>query len=134
MIRLRLLIQVLALAGCNMPSAEFRGQPATRVTVHGSTFDVRVKGKRAEAVRINPEYAPRFGPIRERAGVAMAAVSGCKVLSVTGDQAQAFGRLNCGKGAAPKRIRPVVLDCVPVRGSGIPEIGQIRVDLDCDSA
>lgn len=131
---IRLFISLLALAGCNLPSAEYRGLAPTRVTVQGSTFDIRQRGTRAEAIRINPEYAPRFGPIRERAGMAMAMVSGCKVVSVTGDQAQAFGRLNCGKGTGPKRVKPLALDCVPVRGSGIPEIGQIRVDLDCDPA
>lgn len=134
MIRTFVFITLLALAACNYPSAEYRGSPVTRVSVQGSTFDVRVNGRRAEAIRINPEYAPRFGPIRERVAVAMAAVSGCKVASVTGDQAQAFGRLDCGKGAAPRRVRPRALDCVPVRGTGIREIAQVRIDLDCDPA
>ncbi|KIN65301.1 putative lipoprotein [Sulfitobacter noctilucae] len=120
--------------GCNMPSPAFRGAAATRVKVEGSTFDVRIKGLRAEAIRINPEYAPRFGPIRYRAALAMQLVSGCDVLSVSGDQAQAFGRLKCGTKAARRVRRPRELDCVPVRGSGIPEIGQLRVELDCDPA
>lgn len=85
------------LAACNTPSPHFRGIAPTRVTVQGSTFDVRVKGKLAEAIRINPEYAPRFSPIRERAGIAMAQVSGCRVKEVRGDQALALGILTCGK-------------------------------------
>ena len=85
----------LFLAGCNMPGPHFRDLPATRVTVDGSTFDVRVRDELAEAMRINMEYAPRFGPIRGRAARAMALVSGCEVREVRGDQALATGLLDC---------------------------------------
>jgi len=85
----------LALAACNTAGPHFRGLPATTVTVEGSTFDVRVRGDMAEAIRTNSEYAPRFGVIRERAGRAMAMVSGCEVKEVRGDQSQATGLLKC---------------------------------------
>lgn len=93
-----LIILGLCLAACNTPGLHFRGLPATRVTVDGSTFDVRVRDRLAEALRVNPEYAPRFGPIRGRAAVAMQHVSGCKVTEVRGDQALATGLLDCGNG------------------------------------
>ena len=86
---------MLFATGCNMPRAGFSGLPVQQVIVDGSVFDVRVKGAQAEAIRINMEYAPRFGPIRDRAGRAMAQASGCKVVHVVGDQAVAIGRLNC---------------------------------------
>lgn len=86
---------IVVLAGCNTAGPHFRGLPATRVTVDGSTFDVRVRDNLAEAIRINVEYAPRFSPVRERAGRAMAQVSGCRVKEVRGDQAQATGLLEC---------------------------------------
>ncbi len=89
------LLLLTALTACNTPSPAFRGLPPTRVTVDGSTFDVRVREDRAEAIRINPEYAPRFGPIRTRAAAAMAQVSGCDVKAVGGDQALAVGILDC---------------------------------------
>jgi len=82
--------------GCNMPSTNFSGLPATAITVDGSDFDVRVNGNQAEAIRTNMEYAPRFGPIRDRAERAMAQVSGCEVTHVAGDQALAVGKLDCG--------------------------------------
>ncbi|MCX7558625.1 hypothetical protein OS190_03540 [Sulfitobacter sp. F26204] len=129
-----LFICFIFLSACNTPSPAFRGLPYTRISVEESTFDVRISGQRAEAIRINQEYAPRFGVIRHRAAYAMARVSGCRVVTVTGDQAQAFGRLACGKRRVIERDDPMTLDCVPVRGSGIREIGQIRIDLDCDAA
>lgn len=89
------LVMVFA-TGCNMPSAKFSGLPATAITVDGSDFDVRVNGNQAEAIRTNMEYAPRFGPIRDRAARAMAEVSGCEVTHVAGDQALAVGKLDCG--------------------------------------
>lgn len=61
----------------------------------GSVFNVRVGANLAEAVRINREYAPRFGPILTRAAFAMAKVSGCRVKGVLGDQALATGVLVC---------------------------------------
>jgi hypothetical protein len=91
----RMMALVLTLAACNAPSPHFRGSPVTRVAVDGSVFDVRVRGNLAEAIRTNPQYAPRFGPIRDRAGFAMAQVSGCRVVEVLGDQALATGVLAC---------------------------------------
>ena len=92
---LPLLFSLVPLAACNTAGPHFRGLPATRITVEGSTFDVRVRDELAEAIRINAEYAPRFGPIQRRAGIAMAQVSGCTVKEVRGDQAQATGILDC---------------------------------------
>lgn len=120
------------LAGCNTAGPHFRGLPATTVTVDGSTFDVRVRGELAEAIRTNSEYAPRFGPIRERAGRAMAMVSGCEVKEVRGDQSQATGILRCGKGSArPIPVVPVAVDCVPVRGTEVQQLGGVSVEIDC---
>ena len=128
-----LLLSLTALGACDTPGLAFRGLPATRVTVEGSTFDVRVGDGLAEAIRVNPEYAPRFGPIRERARLAMVAVSGCAVTRVGGDQAQATGVLDCGKG---RRQRPAsapggVLECVPLRGSALRGLGEVSFEVDC---
>ncbi len=89
---------LIGLAACNTPGPHFRGLTATRIEVNESLFEVRVRGEMAEAMRINPEYAPRFGPIRNRAALAMSAVSGCEVKDVLGDQALATGVLNCPSG------------------------------------
>lgn len=135
---LRVIILVFLVAACNTAGPHFRGLPATTVTVDGSTFDVRVRGELAEAIRTNTEYAPRFGPIRERAGRAMAMVSGCVVKEVRGDQAQATGILRCGKGGKRskrhKRAVPVALDCIPVRGTEVQQLGGVSVEIDCEAA
>jgi len=125
---------ILGLVACNTAGPHFRGLSATRVTVDGSIFDVRVRNDLAEAIRINPEYAPRFGPIRDRAGRAMAQVSGCVVREVRGDQAQALGLLKCGKGRTwPQTLSrtPRDLECMPVRETAVRGINQVRFDLDC---
>lgn len=128
------ILLALVLTACNMPSPQFRGVAATRITVDGSTFDVRVRENAAEAMRINAQYAPRFGPIKERASKAMALVSGCEVKSVSGDQALAFGRLKCGKSGVvyqePTR-QEVSLECIPQRGTELKGINQVSVELDC---
>lgn len=129
------ILMLLLLVACNMPSPAFRGVAPTRISVDGSTFDVRIKGNAGEAMRINAQYAPRFGVIQDRASRAMAQVSGCKVLSVTGDQALAFGRLKCSGQPLPRKpVKPVPLECEPVRGSEVKEVGQVRIDLDCRPA
>ena len=91
------LITMIFLAACNAPNPHFRGAAVTRVVVDGSVFDVRVGTNLAEAVRVNSEYAPRFGPILTRAAFAMAKVSGCRVKGVLGDQALATGVLTCNE-------------------------------------
>jgi hypothetical protein len=84
-----------SLAACTDPSPHFLGVSATRVSVGGSTFDIRVRGNLAEAIRINSQYAPRLGPLRQQAAQAMAAASGCAVTGVLGDQALMTGVLDC---------------------------------------
>lgn len=88
-------VPIFLAAACSAASPEFRGAPVTRVAVDGSVFDVRVRGGLAEAVRVNPQYAPRLDPIGPRAGVAMEQVSGCQVVGVLGDQAVMTGVLDC---------------------------------------
>ena len=89
------LIAVLLLGACNTPSPMFQGIPPERVEIDGSVFDVRINGFAAEAIRVNSEYAPRFGPIEQKAGRAMAQVSGCQVVAIGGDQALVRGVLDC---------------------------------------
>ena len=127
------LLPALMLAACDTAGPHFRGLPATTVTVEGSTFDVRVNGKLAEAIRTNAEYAPRFGPIRDRAGKAMEMVSGCKVKEVRGDQALATGILDCGKGGpAPDRLKPQgEYDCLTLDSYISPATNELVLDLDC---
>ncbi|KXF91684.1 hypothetical protein AT574_05800 [Phaeobacter inhibens] len=89
-------------AACDTASPHFRGQAVQRIKVESSVFEVRLRGSLAEAVRVNPQYAPRLGPIRKRAQRAMELASGCPVRDVLGDQAVLVGRLNCGSGEAAK--------------------------------
>ncbi|WP_299208170.1 hypothetical protein [uncultured Tateyamaria sp.] len=124
---------LMALSACNTPGPHFRGLPATTVTVDGSTFDVRVRGRLAEALRTNMEYAPRFGPIRHRAAKAMELVSGCKVKEVRGDQALATGILDCGKGGPPiDRLKPQgEYSCYTLDSYVSPATHELVLDVDC---
>ena len=81
-----------------MPSLEFLGFASATVTVEGSTFDVRVKGTVAEAIRTNLQYAPGMGQMGGRAAVAIEQVSGCTVKRFGGDQAVIFAELDCKSG------------------------------------
>ena len=90
-----LMIFCTALAACNTPSIGFRGIDPVTLTVEGSTFDVRMNGTVAEAIRTNMQYAPRMGPIGGRASVAIEQVSGCKVKRFGGDQAVIVAELDC---------------------------------------
>ena len=130
--RMLTLLLLLTLSACNTAGPQFRGLPATQVTIDGSTFDVRVRDNLAEAIRVNVEYAPRFGPIKDRARRAMAQVSGCEVIKVGGDQAQATGVLKCGNRPAGKPRRTnTTLECIPVRGTTLQGVGQATVEVDC---
>jgi len=129
-----LLISMMLLAGCDTPSPHFRGIQATRVEVDDSVFDVRVRDNLAEAIRINPEYAPRFGPIRARAELAMTQVSGCEVIDVLGDQALATGVLAC-QGRPPEWLVPVgyvSYSCLEVSQWVNEGPGRDYAEFECD--
>ena len=57
---MRLVLGLVVVTGCASPSPYFRGADVTRVTVDGAVFDVRHKGRLAEAVRRNAQFAPNL--------------------------------------------------------------------------
>ncbi|WP_241523929.1 hypothetical protein [Oceaniglobus indicus] len=85
-------------AGCDSPSPAFSGVPATSVTVDGSTFSVRVRGDRAEALRTSREFRPAESVVMARAAKAIEQASGCAITKagLSGDQAIQRARLDCG--------------------------------------
>lgn len=93
----RALVLCLLLTACNTPSPHFAGIPAVRTSEGGSTFDIRISGNLAEAIRVNSEYAPRMGPIVTRAELAIERVSGCTARRIRGDAAMIVARLKCRK-------------------------------------
>ncbi|MFC3613896.1 hypothetical protein ACFORG_09020 [Lutimaribacter marinistellae] len=115
MIRSLILLAFALLAACNTPSPHFSGIAATRVSVEGSTFDIRLRGNLAEAIRLTPEADARFAVIAPRAGRAMAQVSGCNILKVMGDSAVQLG----------------VLGCDPDAGQRLLNAARIGPDYDC---
>lgn len=131
MIRILFLSVLFLLTACNTPSLGFYGVKPSVITVDGSTFDVRIKDLRAEAIRTNSQYAPRLGPIGERAAAAIAKVSGCKVSRYSGDQAVIVASLNCGKGAPPPNTQPLYFDCYSVKGVRIGGKESEGLDLNC---
>lgn len=90
------LILLLNVAACNAPSAHFRGLEPTRVTVQGSTFDIRQRDDLVEAIRVNSQYAPRLGKIGRRAEIAIEQVTNCPVKWIRGDAALLLAKLKCG--------------------------------------
>ncbi len=94
-------LAMLLCSACNTPGPGFRGIEATRITVGGSTFDVRVAGTRAEAIRLNSEWAPRLDAVAPQGVAAIERVSGCRVRKLDGDAALMTARLDCGQPLAP---------------------------------
>ena len=109
--RLLPLIPLLALAACDTASPDFNGVAPVRIKAGASVFEIRVKGRRAEAVRLNPQPAMRLASVGVPAVLAIEAVSGCRVDRLTGDQAMMRATLDCGSGAATPRERAPYLEC-----------------------
>lgn len=112
--RVSVLILCVMLAACNMPGPGFRGLAPTRVAIDQSLFDVRVAGTRAQAIRVNREWAPRFADVAPRGAAAMAEVSGCRVTRIRGDQAVMSADLDCGP-VALRLPAGHAYDCIPGR-------------------
>ena len=69
---------VALLGGCNTPPIGFPGTTPTRIAIDQSEFDVRIKGDRAHALRLNREFAPNIGFVASRAAQAFRHVSRCQ--------------------------------------------------------
>ena len=125
---------LLFLAACHAPGPHFKGVPSTRVTVAGATFDVRVKGTLAEAIRTNVQYAPRLGRLADAGRRAVVEVTGCEVTKITGDQAHLLAELDCGESAARRPDGPLVSDeaeCLTLDSYVSPATGELVLELDC---
>ncbi len=92
---------LLALAACNTPGPDFRDVAATRIKIDQSVFDVRVRGVRAQAIRLNAENAPRLAAVGPRGVYAIEKVSGCRVRRLDGDAAVMLAWLDCGQPLQP---------------------------------
>lgn len=95
---MRYLVLCLFILGCNTPTPQFSNVPVQRLQVGKSTFDVRIKGDHAQAIRLNSEWAPNWRHTAARFYTAFRRASGCDVApdTMTGDQALMEARLNCG--------------------------------------
>lgn len=96
--RIALFLSALAcVAACDSPSPSMWGAEATRHTVDGATFSVRVRDDRAEAIRIGWDGRIRRAPMVARGGAAIEAASGCRVdrRSLRGDTNIVSARLIC---------------------------------------
>ncbi|WP_324751515.1 hypothetical protein [Roseovarius sp. Pro17] len=92
---------LLFVVACNTPGPAFRGVEPVRITVQGDTFDVRVDGLQAEAMRLNTRWAPRLDAVAPQGTAAIEQVSGCRVRKLDGDAALMTARLDCGQRLAP---------------------------------
>ncbi|NSX53981.1 hypothetical protein [Parasulfitobacter algicola] len=119
-----------------MPPPAYYGVPATRMTVEGSTFDVRIKDNQAQAIRVNMQYAPRPDRMYPKAALAIEKVSGCRIAkgSLNGDQVIINARLACG-GKAPRVPVPVVdqLECEVTDIYENDGLRQVKADVECDA-
>ena len=90
--------------------------------MNGSVIDVRVYNELDEVVGVNPQYASRPGSNRDRAVPAMAQVSGCPILDVSGDAAVTVGVSGCDREWVKRRklteITRPSYDCIDYGYSG----------------
>lgn len=95
------LIAIGLLAACTAPSIHFTGIEPQRVTVMGSTFDLRHRRDRLDMVqiiRVNAEYAPRLSQqLGRRAEIAVERTYGCPVDEILGDATMMLAILKCGE-------------------------------------
>ncbi|AVO36826.1 hypothetical protein [Pukyongiella litopenaei] len=129
-----LIILSLLVGACSAPGRYFADAPVRRLDVAGSVFDVRIAHGLAEAVRVNPQYAPRMGELRTRAAFAIEKASGCDVVQLGGDQAVILGRLDCGDGAAvPPLPGAVSYSCLELNSWVTSADGWSYSEFDCDA-
>jgi len=105
-----ILIFSMSLAACNMAPHGYQGAPVTRVSVNGSVFDVRQRGDKAVAIRVNSEWPSRREVAMPRAMLAIKMATQCRVIRADGDPSAPEARLDCGPDRHVVR-QPVEYDC-----------------------
>ncbi|WP_208347628.1 hypothetical protein [Pseudaestuariivita rosea] len=128
-------VSLAALAACTTPPPAYYGVAATRITVEGSTFDVRIKDRQAQAIRISREFAPRPDMMYPKAAYAIEQVSGCRIArnSLNGDQVIINARLACDGQPQPVQVQlPKHLDCNIGEIYENQGLEQVRGTADCD--
>lgn len=100
------LVLLLSLAACDTPGLDFKGIEPTRIEVSGTLFDVRIRGRMAEAIRLTPDPAPRWLRVGAKAGFAIEKVSGCKISRLGGDTAVVTAHLRCAGASMPPALPP----------------------------
>ncbi|MAU51620.1 MAG: hypothetical protein CMN17_04420 [Roseovarius sp.] len=114
---MRRLLPLLLLAACNAPSPAFQGLSPARVSVGESVFEIRIRGRHAQAIRVSREWAPRMASVAPRAAAAIAGLSGCAAPRLWGDQAVMEAVLICTPGSRAARgvARPHACRAVPTQ-------------------
>lgn len=120
------ILTVLLCSACDTPGQAFRGVAATRIAVGGATFDVRIDGVRAQAIRLNRQWAPRLSSVAPQGVAAIEKVSGCRVRRLDGDAALMTARLDCGQPLKPLP-RGHTYDC------DVYSITDGLAELDCEA-
>ena len=85
------------ITACSSSHPAFMGVESQVVEVRGSTFKIRVKGDKAEAIRTNFERIPKIGDTFPKAAEAIEIASGCHVVtnSMKGDPALMTATVKC---------------------------------------
>jgi predicted small secreted protein len=91
------LLASLLMTACGTATPAFRGADVSRHVVGSMTFDVRLRGDRAEAQRRNFGFGQKFPDVAAHAGIAIERASGCTIRrgTLTGDSAIVFARIDC---------------------------------------
>lgn len=101
---------IFVLTACGMTDPDFAASDVTRIQIGTSVFDVRQRGDKALAVRMNPEPPQRYETAMARAMLAIEQATGCRVARAAGDPSAAKARLDCGPGSRVPQT-PITYDC-----------------------
>ncbi|WP_158965315.1 hypothetical protein [Chachezhania sediminis] len=112
----------------------FDGATVQQLTINGSTYDVRLAGRQAQAVRVDKDLMLGKGATMARAAVAMEMVSGCIVRNVYSDGIITTAGLKCrdmAKLVRPEPLQRASYRCLPLPNwvEGQLKLAPYRCDL-----
>lgn len=96
----------LFLSCCDTPGPRHIGVAPVRVEQGGMSFDIRMRGGMAEAIRTNAMWLPRHRDVARNGGQAIEQATGCRVAWLRGDPSVLLAGLDCGDGRpVPRKPR-----------------------------
>ncbi|PYG31179.1 hypothetical protein C8N36_105239 [Pelagimonas varians] len=98
-----LLFLLFVLGACDAAGPGFKSSSKIERSIEGTKFALRRQGDVVEAIRLSPEFLPKFTEVARKAAIVAQLETGCAAKWVDGDPALLRIGMSCNGARPPKK-------------------------------